>query len=120
MTKEMDVSCNIIENWSDLILVDMEAEYQKIYSSRKRPDARASTTTPSAAPAVEAAALLPSSPATHKTVKNIVLVPFTKNQLSREVDELRSHNLLPVLLSPQIKHLKDKNLIRNKRKKKYN
>ena len=51
----------------------MEAEYWRIYNSRKRPDARAFTTTPLAAPATEAS----SSPATHKTIKNIVLVPFT-------------------------------------------
>ena len=60
----------------------MEAEYQKIYSSRKRLDARASTTTPSAAPAAKAAAVPPSSPATHKTVKKIVLVPFTQKLVS--------------------------------------
>ena len=50
---------SIYLNWSDLVLVDMEAEYQKTYSSRKRPDARASTT-PSAAPAAKAAAVPPS------------------------------------------------------------
>ena len=69
---------SIYLNWSDLVLVDMEAEYQKIYSSRKRPDARASTTPSLAATAAKAAVVPPSSPATHKTVKNIVLVPFTQ------------------------------------------
>ena len=34
---------SIHSNWSDLVLVDMESEYRKIYSSRKRPDARACT-----------------------------------------------------------------------------
>ena len=69
---------SIYSNWSDFVPVDMEAENRKICSSRKRPDARASTTTPSSAPAAKAAAVPPSSPATQKTVKNIVLVPFTQ------------------------------------------
>ena len=46
---------SIYSNWSDWVPVDMEAEYRKIYSSRKRPDARADTTTLLAAPASEAA-----------------------------------------------------------------
>ena len=62
-------------NWSDLVLIDMEAEYQRLYS-RKRPDARVCTTTPLAASAAKAATVPPSSPATHKTIKNIVFVPF--------------------------------------------
>ena len=51
-------------NWSDLFPIDMEAEYRKIYSSRKRPDARACTTTPLAAPAAEAATVPSSFPVT--------------------------------------------------------
>ena len=74
-------------NWSDLVPVDMEAEYQRIYNSRKRPDARVCTTTLLAAPAAKAATVPPSSPATHKTIKNIVLVLFTPNQMSGEVGE---------------------------------
>ena len=62
-------------NWSDLVPIDMEAEYQRLYS-RKRLDARAHTTTLLTAFAAEAATVPPSSPATHKTIKNIVLVPF--------------------------------------------
>ena len=42
-------------NWSDFILIDMEAEYQRLHNSRKRPDARPWTTTPLAAPAAKAA-----------------------------------------------------------------
>ena len=70
---------SVHSDWSDLILMDVEAEYQRIYNIRKRPDTRSYTSTvPSAAPVVEAAAVPPSSPAnTHKTVKNIVLVPYT-------------------------------------------
>ena len=58
----------------------MEAEYQRIYNSRKRPDIRVHTSTiPSANPVAEAATVLPSFQAnTHKTIKNIVLVPYTQ------------------------------------------
>ena len=65
-------------DWSDLIPIDVKAEYWRIYNIRKRPDTRAHMpTVPLAAPVAKAAAVPPSSPATHKTVKNIVLVPFT-------------------------------------------
>ena len=46
-------------NWSDLVLIDMEAEYWRIYNSRKRPDARVHMTTSSAAPAAKAATVPP-------------------------------------------------------------
>ena len=62
-------------NWSDLVLIDIEVEYWRLYS-RKRPDARVHTTTLLAVPAAKAATMPSSSPATHKTIKNIVLVPF--------------------------------------------
>ena len=66
-------------DWSDLILIDVEAEYQRIYNSRKRPDIRPHiSTVPSANPVAKAAAVPLTSPATHKTIKNIVLVPFTQ------------------------------------------
>ena len=68
---------SVHSDWGNLILIDMEAEYWRLYS-RKRPDARACTTIPSAAPAAKAATVPPSSPATHKTIKNILLVPFTQ------------------------------------------
>ena len=71
------VRSNIHSIWSDLVPIDMEAEYRRIYKSRKRPDTTACTATTSAAPAAKAATISPSSPATKKTVKNIVLVPHT-------------------------------------------
>ena len=66
-------------DWSDLILIDVEAEYQRIYNGRKGPDIRLHTSTvPLANPVAKAATVPPSSPAnTHKTIKNIVLVPYT-------------------------------------------
>ena len=66
---------SVHSDWSDLILIDVKAEYQRI----QRPDTRSHTSTVSlAAPVAEAVSVPPSSPAnTHKTVKNIVLVPYT-------------------------------------------
>ena len=59
--------------------IDVEEDYWKIYKSRKRPDIRLHTSTVSLAnPIAEAAAVPPTSPAIHNTVKNIVLVPFTQ------------------------------------------
>ena len=60
---------------SNLIPVDEGAEYQRI----QRPDTRSCTSAvPSATPVAETVSVLPSSPTnTHKTVKNIVLVPYT-------------------------------------------
>ena len=71
------VRSSIHSNWSDLVPIDMEAEYRRIYKSRKRPNTTVCTATTLAAPAAEAATIPPSSPATKKTVKNILLVPHT-------------------------------------------
>ena len=68
---------SVHSDWSDLILINVEAEYRRIYNIRERPDTRAHIpTVPSAAPVAKAAAIQPSYPATHKAVKNIVFVPF--------------------------------------------
>ena len=66
-------------DWSDLIPIDVEAEYRRIYNSRKRPDIRSYTSTvPLAALVAKAATVPPSSPTdTHETVKKIVLVPYS-------------------------------------------
>ena len=66
---------SIHSNWSDMVPIDMEAEYRRIYKSRKRPDNTVCTATTLATPAAKATTIPPSSPATKKTVKNIVLVP---------------------------------------------
>ena len=71
---------SVQSDWSDLIPIDVEAEYWRIYNIRKRPHARlhTSTVTLAAPVATKAVSVPPSSPAnTHKTVKNIVLVPYT-------------------------------------------
>ena len=67
---------SVNSNWSDIVPIDMEAEYQRLYRSRKRPDTTTSTTAPLAAPVTKAVTIPPSSPAGNKTVKNIVLVPY--------------------------------------------
>ena len=66
---------SVHSDWSDLILIDVKVEYQRI----QRPDTRLHTSTvSSAAPVAKAGSVPPSSPAnTHKTVKSIVLVPYT-------------------------------------------
>ena len=53
---------SVHSDWSNLILIDVEAEYWRIY--RKRPDTRSHTSiVPSAAPVAEAVSIPPSSPA---------------------------------------------------------
>ena len=66
---------SVQSDWSDLILIDVKAEYWRI----QRPDTRLHTSTVSlAAPVAKTVSVPPSSPAnTHKTVKNIVLVLYT-------------------------------------------
>ena len=68
---------SVHSDWSNLIPIDVEAEYWRIY--RKRSDTRLCTSIVSlAAPVPETVSFPPSSPAhTHKTVKNIVLVLYT-------------------------------------------
>ena len=66
---------SVHSDWSDLISIDKEAEYRKIYKSRKGPNTT-STATTLAASAAKAAIIPPASPA-KTTVKNIELVPYT-------------------------------------------
>ena len=114
----------IHSNWSDLVLIDMEAEYQRIYSSRKRPDARTPTTTLLTASAAKAAAVPPSSPATHKIIKNIVLVPFTPKPNEWGTWWVKKSQLASsTAVTPNSVHEgqeSDKNQTRNDRKKKWN
>ena len=67
---------SIHSNWSDLVPVDIESEYRKIYGNRRRPDTKAHVITPLATPPAGVAALPPAPPATHKTIQNIRLVPM--------------------------------------------
>ena len=65
---------SVHSDWSDLISIDEEAEYRRIYKNRKGPDTPSTATTLSAS-ATEAV-MIPSASPIKKTVKNIVLVPY--------------------------------------------
>ena len=65
---------SIHSDWSDLIPVNEEAEYEKIYKNRNEPNIIGVATT-LAASAAETTRK-PSVPPAKKTVKNIVLVPY--------------------------------------------
>ena len=66
---------SVHSDWSDLISVDEEAEYRKVYKNRKGPNAVDAATT-SGASTAKAAIICSASPA-KKTVKTIVLVLYT-------------------------------------------
>ena len=66
---------SIHSNWSDLLSVDEEAEYKRTCKSRSKPNIIGVATT-SAASTVEATKGS-SIPPVKKTVKNIVVVPYT-------------------------------------------
>ena len=70
---------SVHSDWSDLIPIDVEAEYCRVYNIRKGPNTKScASPIPSTAPVTNAVPVPPSSPAeTHKAVKNIVLVPYT-------------------------------------------
>ena len=70
---------SIHSDWSDLIPINLEAEYHRIHNIKKGPYNR-SCTSPilSTAPVTNTDPASPSSPAeTHKVVKNIILVLYT-------------------------------------------
>ena len=78
---------SVHSDWSYLIPIDVEAEYCKIYKIRKGPYHKShASPIPSTDPVTNAVPVPSPSPAeTQKTVKNIVLVPCTPNQMSGEV-----------------------------------
>ena len=68
---------SVHSDWSDLIPINVEAEYCRIHNIRKGPYELCASPMPSAAPVTTDPAP-PSSPAgMHKAGKNIVLVPYT-------------------------------------------
>ena len=75
---------SIHSNWSDIVPVDIESEYRKIYDNR-RPDTKACATIPLTSPPAEVAAAPPASPTTHKTIKSIRLYHLCQNCMSGEV-----------------------------------
>ena len=56
-------------NWSDLVPVDIESEYRKIYGNGRRPDAKARATIALTTPPTEVAVAPLASPITYKTIK---------------------------------------------------
>ena len=87
---------------SDLISIDEEAEYWKIYKNRKGPNTT-STATTFAASATEAA-MIPSASPAKKTVKNIVLVPYTPRPKEWGSWQIRSLYALSTVVSPHAVH----------------
>ena len=83
---------SIYSDWSDLVPVDIESEYRKIYGNRRRSDARACVAIPPTAPPAEVAVASPASPVTHKTIKNIRLVPFTPKPHDWGSWRIKSHH----------------------------
>ena len=71
---------SVYSNWSDFVPIDMEAEYRRIYKSRKRPHTTVCTATTLSALATKAATIPPSSPVAKKTVKNSAGASYTKTK----------------------------------------
>ena len=68
---------SVHSDWSDLIPIDVEAEYCRIHNIRKGPYKSCASPMPFTAP-VTAVPVPPSSPAgIHKAIKNIILVLYT-------------------------------------------
>ena len=66
---------SIHSDWSDLIPVNEEVEYGKVYENRMRTNAVGVATTSAAS--TTKVTMMPPIPPAKKTVKNIVLVPYT-------------------------------------------
>ena len=93
---------SVHSDWNDLISVDEEAEYIKVYKNRKGPNA-INTATTFAASATKAAIILAASPA-KKTVKNIVLVPYTPRPKELGSWQIRSPYATSTVVSPHAVH----------------
>ena len=91
---------SIHSNWSDLVPVDIESEYRKIYGNRRRPDARAHATIPLTTPPAEVAVAPPASPTTHKTIKNIRFVPFMPKPHEWGSWQVKSHHTSSTVNTP--------------------
>ena len=90
---------SINSDWSDLILVNEGAEYGKVYKNRNGPNIIGVATT-SAASAAKAT-MKPSVPPAKKTVKNIVLVPYTPRPNDWGSWQIRSPYATSTVASPQ-------------------
>ena len=93
---------SVHSDWSDLISVDKEAEYRKVYKNRKGPNAM-STATTSAASAAKAA-IMPSASPAKKTVENIVLIPYTPRPNDWGSWQIRLPYATSTVVSPHVAH----------------
>ena len=109
------VRSSIHSNWSDLFPMDIESEYRKIYGSRRRPDTKAHGTIPLTNPPAEVAAVSPTSPTTHKTIKNITLVPFTSKPHKWGSWQIKSHHASSTANTPSVQE-KAEDQVEKKRK----
>ena len=74
---------SVHSDWSDLISIDEEAEYRKIYKNRKGPNTT-STATASAASSTEAT-IIPSTSPAKKTVKTLCWCLIHQGQRMRKL-----------------------------------
>ena len=93
---------SVHSEWNDLISIDEEAEYRKIYKNGKGLNTT-NTATTSAASATEAAIIPPAFPA-KKTVKNIVLVPYTLRPKEWGSWQIRSPYASSTVVNPHAVH----------------
>ena len=93
---------SIHSDWSDLIPVNEEAEYGKVYKSRKGTNAVGVATTLAASTAE--ATMMPSVTPAKKTVKSIVLMPYTPRPNDWGSWQMRSPYATSTAASPHAIH----------------
>ena len=93
---------SVHSDWSDLIPMNEEAEYERLYKNKKEPNIVGKATTLAASTAK--ATLRPSAPPMKKTVKNIVLVPYTPRPNDWGSWQIRSPYATSTVASPHTVH----------------
>ena len=93
---------SVHSDWSDLISVDEEVEYRKVYKNRKGPNTISAATTLAASTAKTT--IIPSASPAKKTVKNIVLVPYTPRPNDWGSWQIRSPYATSTVASPHAVH----------------
>ena len=93
---------SVHSDWSDLISLDEETEYRKIYKNMKGPNATSTATTSTAS--ATKAIIIPSASPAKKTVKNIVLAPYTPSPKEWGSWQIRLPYALSTVVSPHAVH----------------
>ena len=88
---------SVHSDWSDLIPVNGQAEYDRLYQNRKELNVNKATTSNAS---VTNDSLKPSAPPTKKTVKNIVLVPYAPKPKDWGNWWIRSQHTTSTVTSP--------------------